>query len=542
MGTLHIATILLAVTGTGETVLLDFQASWCAPCKQMDPHVERLASAGYPVRKVDVDQHQDMAQRFGVQNIPCFVLLVNGQERGRLVGQVQPQQLEQLFTSAGVGPAASPGAIARGQSPDRRLFGGRSARPAVNSAPDLSTPRLQIEMGTLISAASTEYPQQHFQSQPRQPAAQPLFAAQQPTNPLRQPAGRTPQPEQPRRQPAGNDPLIDKLMAVSVRLHVEDPDGTSHGSGTIVDTTPPANGERGAALILTCAHIFRDSQGQGPVRVDIFENGYPRSTKGYLVRYDLERDVALVSVYTDRALPAAPMAPASAQPQKGDRVVSIGCPGGGAPTPLQSQVLNVSSFGGITRIQASGQPRIGRSGGGLFNSAGQVIGVCNFADPTDRAGLYAAMPAAKQVFADAGLAQIFQDVSGGQSPAIVTTPATPPAAIAATTPNVPAMPAMPKMPETPASPERSTHLANATEPLVPVNRPAATGPATDRSQTTELICILRSPGSDQTQAEVIVIDEASRALLQQIAAERRSRRGTFTTTSKDSTRTQPARR
>ena len=537
MGTLHIATVLLALTGTGETVLLDFQATWCAPCRQMDPHVERLAAAGYPVRKVDVDQQQDMVRRFQVQDIPCFVLLVNGQERGRLVDQVQPEQLEQLFTAAGVGPANAPGAIARGQSPDRRFFGGRTPRPSANSAPDLSVPRLQIEQGTLISSASTENPQPRFQPRPRPQSRPPVtpasFAAEQPATQPRQPARRVAEPRNPLR-PGGADPFIDQLMAASVRLHVEDPDGTSHGSGTIVDATPPTGGEQGAALILTCAHIFRDSQGKGSIQVDLFENGVPRPVKGYLVRYDLEQDVALVSIYTHRELKVAPLAPEFAQPRKGDRVVSIGCPGGGMPTALRSQVLNVSSYGGITRIQATGQPEIGRSGGGLFNTAGQIIGVCNFADPTDGAGLYAAIPAAKQVFEDAGLAQIYQDATG-----------TPVSTIAASGPKVPALLAMPDMPAPPTSPSQPTR--SAAEPLVPINDTAATttdapaGSVATDGAATELICILRNPGNPQAPAEVIVIDQASRKLLQQIASERSARRTAFPT-SKHSDRSQPARR
>lgn len=534
MGTLHLATILLAVTGSGETVLLDFGATWCGPCQQMEPHVDQLATAGYPVRKIDVDQHQDMAGRYGVQSIPCFVLLVNGQERGRLQGMVSPAQLQQLFTAAGVRPVGSQPALARGQSPDRGFFGGRAQQPqrVARSTPDLSVPRLHVELGSLYSAASTEHAQTFFAPRDRPTAAPANHLAAPPVNPVRQPA-QTPVPA-PRQsiQPATNDPLIDDLMAVSVRLHVEDPDGTSHGSGTIIDSIAPSNGNQGAALVLTCAHIFRDSNGKGPVRVDIFENGVPRSVTGFLVRYDLDRDVALVSVHTDRTLPAAPLAPKMLQPQKGDRVVSIGCPGGRMPTPLESQVLAVSSFGGVTRIQATGQPEIGRSGGGLFNTAGQVIGVCNFADPTDQAGLYAAIGAAKQVFTDAGLAQIYQNATGGA------TTASPATAIASAGPRTPSMPKMPGAHTAPSPPALSKR-GPAVEPLVPVNNHNTSDAAVaSTASPTELICIVRSPDG-QTPAEVIVIDKASQALLQRIASERHTSQGTFPTSQR---RDQPKRR
>jgi len=517
MGTLHIATVLLAVTGTGETVLLDFQATWCGPCRQMDPHIERLADAGYPVRKIDVDQQQDMARRFRVQNIPCFVLLVNGEERGRIEGKTSPEQLRQLFTTAGVGPVTSNGAVARGQSPDRRRFR-RNATPRRPVAPeDLMVRPLQIELGTLVSAASTDRPQQFF-GQPAAPRAAPQpptqpssLATRQPPAATRQPPAAIPNPvrsagfEQPRN--SSIDPsLIDQLMAVSVRLRVEDANGVSNGSGTVIDSIPGENGQRGQALILTCGHIFRDSQGKGPIRVDLFENGRPRSTQGFLVRYDLQRDIALVSIYTDQVIPTASFAPANVPPRQGDQVVGIGCPGGGSPTALHSRILSVDNFGGGSLIQASGEPAEGRSGGGLFNASGQVIGVSNFADPSARAGLYADLSVAKQVFEDAGLAQIYHNAAG--KPATSTAPVS---AIATTGPAVPAMPKMPSMPASAGQPSRPSP---AVAPLVAVDGTASTTSA----EQPELICIVRS--SDDKPATVITIDQASQALLQQIETER----------------------
>ncbi len=533
MGTLQIATILLAVTGAGETVLLDFQAPWCGPCQSMEPHIQRLAEAGYPVRKIDVDQNQDIARRYGVQSIPCFVLVVNGQEQGRVVGMATPERLEQLFTTAGVQPAGTQPAITRGQSPERRgLFGfGRgSSQPPTSSAtaipplPEQLTPTaVRIEPGMLVAASSTENPNLHVPAhrpqpvRPTQPAAQPRaplppasqasFTAPRPPVATHQPPA-TRQPATPRMPvaTATADPVMDRIMAASVRLHVTDPDGTSHGSGTIIDAVAPSATEQGQALILTCAHIFRDSGGKGPIRVDLFDNGQPQSTEGYLVRYDLERDVALVSIYTNRPVQPAPLAPASAQPRKGDPVVNVGCPGGAVPSPLRSHILSVNGFAGAAKIQASGQPEIGRSGGGLFNAAGQVIGVCNFADPTDRAGLYANLTSTKQMFEAAGLAHIYQNASSSSADAIAST----------TSSNVPAMPKMPAMPGQPNSSGQALQS-------IPTSQ------APGDSSATELICILRSPGNEEAPAEVIVIDEASKALLQQIAQERRANQGTFPT-------------
>ncbi len=87
--------------------------------------------------------------------------------------------------------------------------------------------------------------------------------------------------------PARGIPPDAKLIAASVRLRIEDPNGNSCGSGTIID----ARG--GDALILTCGHIFRDSQGKGKIDVDLFGPYAGQRVTGQLISYDLKRDVGL---------------------------------------------------------------------------------------------------------------------------------------------------------------------------------------------------------------------------------------------------------
>ena len=72
MGTLQTTLMLLALGGPtqGETVLLDFTAPWCKPCRQMNPVVNELEAKGYPVRRVDFDRERALADRYGVDQIP----------------------------------------------------------------------------------------------------------------------------------------------------------------------------------------------------------------------------------------------------------------------------------------------------------------------------------------------------------------------------------------------------------------------------------------------------------------------------------------
>ena len=89
---LHTAILALALTGAGtgtdEPVLLDFSATWCGPCRQMDPVINGLIAKGYPVKKLDYDKHRDLARKYGVDQIPCFVMTVDGRETARVLGTV----------------------------------------------------------------------------------------------------------------------------------------------------------------------------------------------------------------------------------------------------------------------------------------------------------------------------------------------------------------------------------------------------------------------------------------------------------------------
>jgi thioredoxin 1 len=72
-----------------KVVLVDFWASWCAPCRMMAPVLNDVASelnGNAHVGKVDIQQYQSLAQKFQVRNIPTLVLLKNGVEINRFVG------------------------------------------------------------------------------------------------------------------------------------------------------------------------------------------------------------------------------------------------------------------------------------------------------------------------------------------------------------------------------------------------------------------------------------------------------------------------
>ena len=463
---ISVALALSASTG-GETVLLDFSADWCAPCRSMEPTINQLTTAGYPVRRVNIDRDPSLAQKFHVQNIPCFVLLVDGREVDRQVGPSDVDHFKDMFKRANVAANKVAAGASRAQSPDSAAA---VPLPAVRGEPLLMNPRRLDNAARAVASAVAK-------PNTGSPADSAMF------------------------------------VSASVRLKIEDAKGNSYGSGTIIDAGA------GEALILTCGHVFRESQGKGRISVDLFGPRGIAKVEGRLVDFDLKSDLGLVAIRTDAEVVAVRVAPLSYQVRRGDKVVTVGCDHGADPTARESSVSGIDKFLGPPNLQIAGQPVQGRSGGGLFSREGYVIGVCNAADPTDNEGLFAAASSIHALLDRSGLAFVYRTGDEKSSVANVAAAATP------------AMPV--KMPSATAVPVIETTLPVAdhrdpasrsgasAQPLSAEER-ATLASIRDKARDSEVVCIVRPLNDPQAKSEVIMLNQASAGFVSQLKAEART--------------------
>ena len=85
------------VLGAKTPALVDFWATWCAPCRAIAPVLDELAQkykGKFTVAKVNVDEVPELAAQFGVLNIPTLIFFKGGEEVDRMVGSQPKSQLE----------------------------------------------------------------------------------------------------------------------------------------------------------------------------------------------------------------------------------------------------------------------------------------------------------------------------------------------------------------------------------------------------------------------------------------------------------------
>ena len=78
--------------------ILDFYADWCGPCQMMKPTMEEFEKLHPEIKvtAVNIDEEEELAEKYGVSSIPCIVALKDGEEVKREVGVVSLKKLEKM--------------------------------------------------------------------------------------------------------------------------------------------------------------------------------------------------------------------------------------------------------------------------------------------------------------------------------------------------------------------------------------------------------------------------------------------------------------
>lgn len=87
------------VLNTTQTVVIDFYATWCGPCKMYTPIVEEFAEENQDIKvvKIDIDESQDIAFEYNVMSIPTTIIIKDGKEVDRAVGVIGKDVLSQMI-------------------------------------------------------------------------------------------------------------------------------------------------------------------------------------------------------------------------------------------------------------------------------------------------------------------------------------------------------------------------------------------------------------------------------------------------------------
>jgi len=87
------------VLKSDKMVVLDFYADWCGPCKMQSPVIDKLAEERVDIKvgKINVDENQELAEKYGIMSIPTIIIIKNGNISNQFVGLTPKEKIEQCL-------------------------------------------------------------------------------------------------------------------------------------------------------------------------------------------------------------------------------------------------------------------------------------------------------------------------------------------------------------------------------------------------------------------------------------------------------------
>lgn len=344
-------------TQVGDCLAVCFVDGRDSASQDMDGVIEEAVARGWVVRRVDMRLEPHVVQRWRVHSSPTTLLVRGGREVDRILGGVSLQEFTQRMLRASAADSLRPArevvGMVRHQSAEQEIQ--RGERGVDGLVP-------MVPVGNMAPVGNMV------------------------------PVGKA----------VGEDPRGDAQRA-TVRIIVDEPSHQAVGSGTIIDVM------QGEALVITCGHLFRDMQPNSPISVEVFEGGKPVAYRGELIHHQIEeKDIGLVVFRPGRSVAVAPVVSREERLQEGQRVFSVGCDHGQVPSLRESRVTKLNRYLGAPNIEASGAPVQGRSGGGLFNESGELVGVCYAADGELDEGLYSGTEVVYEQVLKLGLGRLLE--------------------------------------------------------------------------------------------------------------------------------------
>ena len=346
-----------------EVLLLDFTASYCQPCQQMLPLLQRMENDGFPIRRIDITEDPNLSRRFHVERIPTLVLLVDGREVKRYQGLTSEQQLRDDMRTA---------ARKRREALGEQDSTGNS--PETGSAKNVTVAQPNNQPNTGVATASAEKGRT-----PLSDVFRGIFRPKEFDRPTLR--GQSPDAAQ------TLSDVVSRPRAATIRVRVSSDKMQDVGTGTIIHSTA------GKSIILTCAHLFQNMTTKPQVEVDVFHNGTSNRYPATILGGSHDLDLALLQIQNAKTLPVVELCQQPETCKTGQPVFSLGCDNGQPPSLLESRIVCVNRYDGPSNLTCEKDPVQGRSGGGLFDEQGRLLAVCSAADRVEKEGLYTSIPA-----------------------------------------------------------------------------------------------------------------------------------------------------